>query len=48
MGMFRFKPTRQFVERYHNIVSCALNMEDLVSGKHFVNSESNKEMSNVF
>jgi hypothetical protein len=30
-GMFRFKPVSQFVERYHSVASCALNMEDLIS-----------------
>jgi hypothetical protein len=30
-GMFRFKPATQFVERYHSVVSCALNTEDLIS-----------------
>jgi hypothetical protein len=25
--MFRFKPASLFVERYHSVVSCALNME---------------------
>jgi hypothetical protein len=29
--MFRFKPASKFVERYHPVVSCALNMEDLIS-----------------
>jgi hypothetical protein len=29
-GMFRFKPASQFVEQYHNVVSCALNMEGLI------------------
>jgi hypothetical protein len=27
--MFRLKPASQFVELYHSIVNCALNMEDL-------------------
>jgi hypothetical protein len=31
MGMFRCKPASLFVERYHGVVSCALNMEDLIS-----------------
>jgi hypothetical protein len=31
METIRFKPVRQFVERYHNVVSCALNMEGLIS-----------------
>jgi hypothetical protein len=30
-GIFRFRPVSQFVERYHSIVSCALNVEDLIS-----------------
>jgi hypothetical protein len=29
-GMFRFKPASQFVEWYHSVVSCALDMEDHV------------------
>jgi hypothetical protein len=29
-GMFRIKPASQFVERYHRVVSCASNMEDLI------------------
>jgi hypothetical protein len=28
--MFRFKPPSQFVERYHGVVSCELNMKDLI------------------
>jgi hypothetical protein len=32
-GMFKFKPESQFVERYHNVVSCALNMAELIIGK---------------
>jgi hypothetical protein len=28
--MFRLRPASQFVERYHSIFSCALNMEDLI------------------
>jgi hypothetical protein len=30
-GIFVFKPSSQFVERYHSIVSCVLNMEGLIS-----------------
>jgi hypothetical protein len=32
MGMLRFKPTTQFLEwyEYYSIVSCALNMDDLI------------------
>jgi hypothetical protein len=30
-GMFRFKPVSLFIERYHSVMSCALNMEDLIS-----------------
>jgi hypothetical protein len=30
-GGFRFKPAIQFVEQYRSIVSCALNMDDLIS-----------------
>jgi hypothetical protein len=29
--MFRLKPASQFVELYNSVVSCALNMEDLIS-----------------
>jgi hypothetical protein len=32
-GMFRFKPASQFVEPYHNAVSCAVNMENLISNR---------------
>jgi hypothetical protein len=28
MGVFRFKPASQYVQQYHSVVSCALNMED--------------------
>jgi hypothetical protein len=31
MGMFSFKNSGQFVKRYHSVVSCALNMDDLIS-----------------
>jgi hypothetical protein len=34
--MFRFKPTSQSVGRYHSTVSCALNMEDLISNSFFL------------
>jgi hypothetical protein len=30
-GMFRFKPGSQFAERYHSVVSRALNMGDVIS-----------------
>jgi hypothetical protein len=30
-GMFTFKPASRFVERYHIVVGCALNMEGLIS-----------------
>jgi hypothetical protein len=33
-GMFRFRPAIQHVERYHSVVTCALNMEHLIS-KYF-------------
>jgi hypothetical protein len=46
-GMFGFKLASQFSERYHSVVSCAPHMEDLVSN-NFVNSSSNKEISDVF
>jgi hypothetical protein len=29
-GMFIFEPGSQFVERYHSVASCALNMEGLI------------------
>jgi hypothetical protein len=45
-SMFRFKRANQFVERYHSFVSCALNMEDLISNN--VNSVSKKEISKIF
>jgi hypothetical protein len=31
MGMFRFKRASQLVEQKHCVVSCALNVEDLIS-----------------
>jgi hypothetical protein len=31
MGTFKFKPASQFVKRYHSVVSCAMNMGDLIS-----------------
>jgi hypothetical protein len=30
-GLSRFKPASQFVERFRSIMSCELNMEDLIS-----------------
>jgi hypothetical protein len=30
-GIFRFKPASQCVERYHSVVSCSLDMGDLIS-----------------
>jgi hypothetical protein len=30
-GMFRFKPANSFVEQYHSVVSCAFNIEVLIS-----------------
>jgi hypothetical protein len=33
--MFRFKPVSQFVKIHHSIMSCALNMEDLISNNFF-------------
>jgi ABC-type Na+ transport system ATPase subunit NatA len=30
-GMLRLKPASQHVQRYHSVVSCALNMEELIS-----------------
>jgi hypothetical protein len=30
-GMFRLKPASKFVERYLSVVSCTINMEDLIS-----------------
>jgi hypothetical protein len=29
--MFRFKPASQFDERYNDVLSCALHMENLIS-----------------
>jgi hypothetical protein len=40
-GIFRFQPANQFVGRYHTVVSCTMNMEDIIL-KSFVNSLSNK------
>jgi hypothetical protein len=34
-GIFVFKHASQFVERHHSAVFCALNIEDLISSKHF-------------
>jgi hypothetical protein len=45
--MFRLKPASEFVGRYHSDVSCAFKMEDQISNI-FLNSESNKEISNKF
>lgn len=30
MGVFRFKPSSQFVECYHSVVDCVLDMGDLI------------------
>jgi hypothetical protein len=46
MGMFRFKPASQFVVRYHSVVSCALNMQGLISKKKKT-SENDKDISIV-
>jgi hypothetical protein len=48
--MFRFKPTNQFAYRFRSVVSCALKLKDLISNSFFffVNSTSNKKISNVF
>jgi hypothetical protein len=32
-GMFQFKSPRQIIERFHSIVGCALNMENLILKK---------------
>jgi hypothetical protein len=45
--MFGFNPARQIVELYHRVVSCALNMEDLISN-NFYKSLSNREMFMYF
>jgi hypothetical protein len=45
--MLRFKSAIQFVERYHSVVSYAMNMNDLFSN-NFVNSICDKEISKVF
>jgi hypothetical protein len=36
--MFRLKPDSRFAERYHSVVSCALNAEGLIWNKISVNS----------
>jgi hypothetical protein len=42
-GMFRFESASQFTRvRYHSVESYALNMEDLIYKKMFVNSISKK------
>jgi hypothetical protein len=33
MGMFTFKPASQFVKRYHSVLSCIVNTEDLILKK---------------
>jgi ethanolamine utilization cobalamin adenosyltransferase len=30
-NVFIFKPARQYVKRYHSVLNCALNMENLIS-----------------
>jgi hypothetical protein len=44
-GMFTFKSNSQYADRYHSVVSCACNMEDLIK-KMFANL-SNKVFPNV-
>jgi hypothetical protein len=50
MGILRVKPTSQFLEQCHGVVSCPLNMDDLISNLEFffVNSGISKEICNVF
>jgi hypothetical protein len=45
--MFGFKTASQFLERYHSVVNCALNMEDLIS-KILVNLVNNKDIATNF
>jgi hypothetical protein len=48
-GMFRSKTDITFVEWYRSYLSCALDMEDLISCNiYFFISVGNKEISNVF
>jgi hypothetical protein len=45
-GILWFKAASQFIERYHSVVNCVLNMG--ISFRFlFVNSVSNKEICNV-
>jgi hypothetical protein len=46
--MLRFESAGKYVERYHGFVSCALNMEDLITKDFFVNSTCSKQIYNVF
>jgi hypothetical protein len=46
-GMYRFKHASQFLERHSSVLSCAVDIEDLVR-TILVNSVSNKEINNVF
>jgi hypothetical protein len=46
MGMVRLKPASQRVQRYHSVVSCALNMEDPISKN--ICKFSKQFKSNVF
>jgi hypothetical protein len=52
MGMLRFKPENQFVERCHSIVSYAFNIENLILifffFFFFVIYISNKDVANKF
>jgi hypothetical protein len=34
--MLRFTLAHQYTEQYHNVVSCALNIEDLISNNFFL------------
>jgi hypothetical protein len=44
-GMFTFKPSGQFAERYHSAASYALNMEGLISNIFY---KLSNEICNIF
>jgi hypothetical protein len=35
-GLFRFKGNSQFVDEYPSVVTCALEMHDLISKKKYI------------
>jgi hypothetical protein len=43
--MFRYQSASQFVERHHSVMSCSLNMEDLISNNF--RKFSNKVIKNI-